>query len=229
MTPTEVIELLRVQNLVDHPRLLWDRRNPLIAMIAVAALFCTVVGLGATAMPAQAGLSGSIETPRTERTVSGVVYIRAGATDVTPDGVKSVSILIDGQPTFCGVDLSAPYECRWDSTRATDGYHQITALIISWLAQPTFTTPAVRVYVRNNPATKKLNGDLCAADQECLSNRCGSYPTGGKFCVGTYDGVHYYECAVPRKDGTRPGAKFTDHRAGREATYVCTSQGWVKR
>lgn len=187
-------------------------------------------GVHSRAVPrrGQPGLSGYIQLPVADRTVSGSVYIRASATDVVPDGVKHVLILIDGQPNFCSLDYGAPFECRWDSTRVTDGFHQITAFISSY-NWPPLTTPAVRVFVRNNPSTRKTNGDLCSADQECIFNRCGSYPLGGKFCVGKYDGVNYYECAMRSKDGVRPGSTATDHRSGREATYVCTGQGWVKR
>src|SRR2546428_292531 len=93
----------------------------------------------------------SIPAPASGATVSGTVTVTASASDNV--GVTAVTILIDGT-TLC-VDTTSPYSCSWDTTKATNASHTISATATD-AAGNAGTAPVINVSVSNLPPDTTL-------------------------------------------------------------------------
>ncbi len=65
----------------------------------------------------------SVSSPVSGAQLSGMATFTASATDAS--GVKSVQFLVDGVPV--GTDTTAPYSIIWNTSGASNGWHDITA------------------------------------------------------------------------------------------------------
>ena len=84
--------------------------------------------------------TGTITAPVDGSPVSGsAVSIQVDASDNF--AVKSVQILIDGNTSACPLDEAAPYECVWDTTLESDGFHTIEAEILDFSNNSATTSP----------------------------------------------------------------------------------------
>src|SRR5439155_1385795 len=88
----------------------------------------------------------SITAPANGATVSGSVTVTASAGDNV--GVTAVTISVDG--TALCVDNTSPYSCSWDTTKATNASHTISATATD-AASNARTAPVISVTVSNLP------------------------------------------------------------------------------
>jgi hypothetical protein len=95
--------------------------------------------------------SGWITTPKGGTAVKGRVLIDVYASATRP--VQNVQILVDGNPAYCSLEKSAPYECRWDTRKVKDGPHMLSAVIRD-TANNVATTAQMAVIVQNQGATQ---------------------------------------------------------------------------
>ena len=107
-------------------------------------------GGGACGMYASCTPTVTMSAPAASSTVSGTVTLSATATAVGTYTVSSVQFKVDG--TAVGTaDTTAPYSYAWDSTTATDGAHQISAMVTDSAGQ-TVNSANVSVTVSNSGA-----------------------------------------------------------------------------
>jgi hypothetical protein len=92
----------------------------------------------------------SISAPAASASVSGAVMLTANAGAVGTYTVANVQFKVDGTAVGTAV-TAAPYSYSWDSTGATDGAHQISAVVTDSAGQ-TATSTAVSVMVANTGA-----------------------------------------------------------------------------
>ncbi len=88
----------------------------------------------------------ALTAPATNATVSGAVAVTATATDNV--GGVGVQFYLNGSPLGAD-DTTAPYEITWDTTTATNGTHQLTAVARD--AAGNTATTAVRTVTVANP------------------------------------------------------------------------------
>jgi hypothetical protein len=79
-----------------------------------------------TGAPPPSGPSIVINTPTSGQTVSGTVSVTTTATANGGATVKSVQLLLDGQPLGAAL-TTPPFSYSWDSTKVTNGAHSIGA------------------------------------------------------------------------------------------------------
>ena len=99
--------------------------------------------------PPPPGPSIVINTPTSGQTVSGTVAITTTATASGGATIKSVQVLLDGQP-LGPLLTSPPYSYSWDSTQVANGAHSIGANVIDSNGAAG-TATAVPITVSNAP------------------------------------------------------------------------------
>ncbi|WP_270888966.1 galactose oxidase-like domain-containing protein [Pedococcus sp. 5OH_020] len=98
--------------------------------------------------------SVSVTAPASGATVAGTVQVTATASDNV--GVVGVQLRLDGA-ALGSEDITAPYSVPWDTTAATDGAHQLSAVARD-AAGNTTTATTVSVTVSNGSADPSLVG-----------------------------------------------------------------------
>jgi hypothetical protein len=100
----------------------------------------------------------SVTAPTNGAAVSGTVTITATATagagyNLT---IASVEFFLDGT-TSLGKVTASPYTVQWDSTKATNGSHSLTAKATDNMGDATTSTPAVMVTVSGGMAAAAMS------------------------------------------------------------------------
>ncbi|MGA2716915.1 MAG: Ig-like domain-containing protein, partial [Bryobacteraceae bacterium] len=127
----------------------WDVQGHVIVQVTydsgqnavVGALFFDPASGGASSPPPVV----SIASPAAG-SVSGTVTISANATAAA--GMSSVQFQLDGSNLGTAITGSGPYSISWDTTKATNASHALTAIATDTLNQKT-TSTAVSVTVSN--------------------------------------------------------------------------------
>lgn len=152
----------------------------------------------------------SFTAPANNSTLSGSITVNAIASDNV--GVTQVNFLVDGKLQVS--DTTAPYEFVLDSTKITDGTHNLSA-VASDAAGNTTTTPNLTINVKNSVAdtlppsvmiTSPQNGatisgaisiDVAASDNVAVA-AVEIFIDGQLLCR---DGVAPYSCAYSTPGG----------------------------
>jgi hypothetical protein len=127
-------------------------------------------------------------------TLSGTVSITANASDAS--GIASVQYKIDGA-NLGGAQTAAPYPYSWNTTTATNGQHNLTAVATDG-AGNTATSAAVTVTVNNAapppppPTTSGNSVTFLGIDAKTIGNWKGVYGQDGNFISqSSYDAPAY--------------------------------------
>lgn len=130
-----------------HPTPAWTAFQT--KALQVEAAYPSEFSLGSTPAPSDTTPpTVSISTPANSATVSGTVNLSAAASDNV--GVASVQFKLDGA-ALGSVITASPYTYSWDTTKASNGTHVLTATA-SDAAQNTTTSASVTVTVNNTTA-----------------------------------------------------------------------------
>jgi peptidoglycan/xylan/chitin deacetylase (PgdA/CDA1 family) len=95
------------------------------------------------------GPTVTVTAPTAASSVSGTVTVSATATAISPAKITNVQFELDGAKLGTA-DTTAPYQATWNTTTATNGSHNLTA-IVTTSDKKTATAPAVAVTVNNSP------------------------------------------------------------------------------
>jgi hypothetical protein len=93
----------------------------------------------------------ALTAPAANATVSGMVTLTATASASTTYGLTVTSVNFEVDATSVGIAMSSPFTVMWDSTKAMNGNHTLTAIVTD-SAHGTTTSAPVTVTVQNAAA-----------------------------------------------------------------------------
>jgi hypothetical protein len=99
----------------------------------------------------------SLTAPAANATVSGTVTLTADASASSTYSLTVSSVNFEVDSTSVGTAMSSPFTVMWDSTKATNGNHTLTAVVTD-SANGTMTSTPVTVTVQNAAAAAAVMG-----------------------------------------------------------------------
>lgn len=152
-----------------HPILVRLLRILAAALMATAFTACGGYGSGYNGGGGGGGMCGgtyqpvcppptvSVTAPTAGATVSGMVAISATATASATYSLTIVSVKFFVDGTLVGTATASPYTVNWDSTKATNGSHSLTATATDSKNDTATSTPPVMVTVTGGMAAVAMS------------------------------------------------------------------------
>jgi hypothetical protein len=156
----------------------------------------------------------SMTAPASGATVSGTVTVSANATDNV--AVARVQFTVDGANLGSAI-ATAPYQTSWDTTKATNGVHAISAVAVD-TSNNSATASAVSVTVSNS-------GNTALQD---FQSRCAT--AGVIVCEGFDDAAEFVPAAGPQccESGLYSNAGPSTISIVQDTTIVSSGTGSLK-